>query len=429
MDLPGEPPEGAGEEADPPLPVLDLAETSYPDPAPPENITGPVSAPEPRNVPVPPPAAAPAPVPAAPPPVSSPPPAPPAPAAVPQRETPPPAPPALVRPSLPGPPPDPPRESFSPPVPDMPFRPVTILPAEPEEKDVTYSRTVRAFVGQFIEIPFRGRGWVYLGEFGSRRGVRYDSRRNDEDGMVFVFHAGEEGTYSLKFNRQDFSRDYILNDYVQVVVETPPQATGSAWSNPQAPPERVSAGPRWPPPGDLSPGGQGDFETGGFSPVPELSGAANPGLPVSSPPAPSAGEGPARDQAITGTASGETPLSAAAAAAAAPSAAPPAKTEAAQSGPAAPEEWLQRARTEYEGGRIAGALSALEEFMSRYPAGSDEAYWLYGQALEAGNEATRDIRLALDYYRRLLREYPQSRRYDEARRRAAYLERFYFNIQ
>jgi hypothetical protein len=67
--------------------------------------------------------------------------------------------------------------------------------------------------------------------------------------------------------------------------------------------------------------------------------------------------------------------------------------------------------------------------MIHFPAGSDEAFWLYGQSLEANNEATRNIRFALDYYRRLVQEYPQSTRYDEAQRRIAYLERFYFSIQ
>ncbi|MDR2144323.1 MAG: hypothetical protein LBP29_08140 [Treponema sp.] len=73
-------------------------------------------------------------------------------------------------------------------------------------------------------------------------------------------------------------------------------------------------------------------------------------------------------------------------------------------------------------------METLDQFRAAYPGGSDEAYWLYGQALEASGP-NRDIRLALDYYRRLTREYPQSSRYDAARRRIAYLERFYFNIQ
>jgi hypothetical protein len=37
--------------------------------------------------------------------------------------------------------------------------------------------------------------------------------------------------------------------------------------------------------------------------------------------------------------------------------------------------------------------------------------------------------MSLDYYRRLVREYPQSRRYNDASRRIAYLERFYINIR
>jgi hypothetical protein len=73
-------------------------------------------------------------------------------------------------------------------IPDMPFQPVNVIP-EPGEKDLSYSRTVRAVIGQYIEIPFRGAGWVYLGEFGSRRGVNYNSRRMEPEGMTFIFRA------------------------------------------------------------------------------------------------------------------------------------------------------------------------------------------------------------------------------------------------
>jgi outer membrane protein assembly factor BamD (BamD/ComL family) len=88
---------------------------------------------------------------------------------------------------------------------------------------------------------------------------------------------------------------------------------------------------------------------------------------------------------------------------------------------------LSRAREEYDAGRVAEALGILDQFREQYPSGSDEAWWLYGQFLEA-NSPSRDIRSALDYYRRLLREYPQSSRYNDARRRISYLERYYFNI-
>ncbi|MCL2067111.1 MAG: hypothetical protein FWG99_06565 [Treponema sp.] len=46
----------------------------------------------------------------------------------------------------------------------------------------------------------------------------------------------------------------------------------------------------------------------------------------------------------------------------------------------------------------------LDQFRLFCPSGSDEA-----------NTSSRDILLALDYYRRLVREYPQSGRYNDAR--------------
>jgi hypothetical protein len=92
-----------------------------------------------------------------------------------------------------------------------------------------------------------------------------------------------------------------------------------------------------------------------------------------------------------------------------------------------PDVLLQRARQSFEGGSIAAAIVLLDQFMEHY-LDSDELYWLYGQFYEA-NSPSRNILLSLDYYNRLMREYPQSDRYNDARRRIAYLERFYINIQ
>jgi tetratricopeptide (TPR) repeat protein len=93
-----------------------------------------------------------------------------------------------------------------------------------------------------------------------------------------------------------------------------------------------------------------------------------------------------------------------------------------------PAEYLRRAREEFDAGRVSAAIGILDQFRDRFPAGSDEAWWLYGQLYEA-NSPRRDIRTALDYYRRLMREYPQSGRCNDARRRIAWLERYYINIQ
>jgi outer membrane protein assembly factor BamD (BamD/ComL family) len=93
-----------------------------------------------------------------------------------------------------------------------------------------------------------------------------------------------------------------------------------------------------------------------------------------------------------------------------------------------PYSYLEKAREEYDADRIVSALSFLNRFREHFPSGSDEAWWLYGQFYEATSPA-RDILAALEYYRRLVQDYPQSSRADEARRRIRYLERLYINIR
>jgi hypothetical protein len=299
--------------------------------------------------------------------------------------------------------PAPVREPVPTPVAPLPDLPVLTPPSAADE-EIVFSRTVRATAGQLVEIPFRGAGWVYLGEFGSRQGIAYDSRRLDPEGQTFVFRAEQAGTYALKFYRQDFIRDYILNDYVQVIVGEAPDASGIGWFNPPMERGRVVAEPRWPP----------------------IEGATGPAqASAAEPPLPSVNLSPETESPA---AVSDTDISTPAEAAFSPSALP--ETSVPEEAPFGeePGEYVRRARDEYDAGRAASALSILDQFKERYPSGTDEAWWLYGQLFEA-NSPNRNIRLALDYYRRLVSEYPQSPRVPEARRRIAYLERYYFNLR
>jgi TolA-binding protein len=268
-------------------------------------------------------------------------------------------------------------------------------PALPRD-GISHSRTLRAGVGQIVEIPFRGSGWVFLGELDSRTGTAYLDRRSDDEGMVFRFRAGEPGDFVLGFYRQDFIRDFIQNDHVRLVV---------AEAVPGAP--AVVTAPRWP-------GREGAPEAGGG------------GISADDTPAetsrPAGGSGPAADAtpATDSRPAGDaTPPEAAAVTAPGPPARLGAETP--------PAEFLRLAREEHQAGRSGEALGILDRFRELYPLGSDEAWWLYGQALETAGPQ-RNIRAALEYYRRLVQEYPQSPRCADARRRIAHLERFYFNI-
>ena len=335
----------------------------------------------------------------------------------------PPAPPSFLRPAEPDTSSSVTREPLVMPVNPIPEAPAVTIP-QLEDGDIVFSRTVRATVGQIIEIPFRGTGWVFLGEIGSRRGIAYDSRRLDPEGQTFIFRAESPGTYILKFYKEDFIRDYILNDHVQVIIGDVPETSGTGWFNAPVDRGRVIAEPRWPP------------EYSGTTPPAASAGTASPAASPQTSPAETASPG-AAPQTPSTAAQGETrpqvtddgivQVTPTAPPGSAAQAAPPATTIVMPQN-ASPDDYVNKAKEEYDAGRIGSAISILEQFKQRYPSGSDEAFWLLGQFYEA-NSPHREIRTSLDYYRRLVNEYPQSKRYNDAKRRIAYLERYYFNIR
>jgi hypothetical protein len=324
-----------------------------------------------------------------------------------------PRPPPPVRPEIPPPPAllgpaeEKPQELKSEPVvqaaPEASAVPWVRETAPAAQKDqIVYSRTVRATVGQIVEIPFRGRGWVYLGELASRRGVAYDSSRYDPEGQSILFRAQETGTYSLKFYKQDFLQDYILNDYVQVIIGEAP-VSGAGWFNPPFDRGRAVAEPRWPSTVD-----EAELRRGGAS-------GAMPSLPQ--------GSGSPAAGIISGSPQAQPPPSASAA-----TGNPPVTAGVETQEKTLPDALLQKAKETFDQGNPQAAIALLDQYRESYPSGSDEVFWLYGQFYEASSPG-RDILSALNYYRRLVREFPQSARASDARRRIAYLERYYINIQ
>jgi len=317
-----------------------------------------------------------------------------------------------------------------------------------------------------------------------------------------VFRCEAPGTYTVKFFKQDFIKDYIINDYVEVVVgESPVPATSGAgvFSLP-VDRGRVVANPRWPIAGaaattattngttnaatangatmaaatpavtttTTAPTGTA-AQTSAAATTTPATGANNAASPATATTAPAASTAPATTAttapanaaatmaaaATTGTAqpvtaptattNGATTATAASpttantatsttpATSAAATAAPAGTTQTTAANPSLdnltqPEEFINLAKTQMDAGQYASTLATLQAFSARYPAGSDEAWWLMGQVLEAKGPQ-RDIKGALSYYKRLLSEYPQSRHYDEAQQRIAYLERFYFDIR
>jgi len=397
--------------------------------------------------------------------------------------SPPPSPPSFLKPAEPEISP-PAREQVPMPVNPLPELPVQAAP-EPTGDQITFSRVVRATVGQVIEIPFRGTGWVYLGELGNRRGIVYESRRLDlasksggaagtVDGQSFIFTAEAAGTYILKFYKQDFIQDYIINDYVQVIVGEAAENTGAGRFGLPKDQGRVIAEPRWPPlpeppantqspPPPSADSTNQTNVTGQAAPVTQTAPQASTPTPANTPA--QTGTPPQAALSSQATPSPQTASTVGGQSSPPPVPAVPVPAPGILSRPAQgnsddsispvsppqaaaavdpnrqdsviadlirangpPSVYVSRAKQEFDAGRIDSALTILDTMKQRYPSGTDEAWWLYGQLLEA-NSSSRDIRLALDYYRRLVNEYPQSPRAGDAQRRIAYLERYYINIR
>ncbi|MDR2807577.1 MAG: outer membrane protein assembly factor BamD [Spirochaetaceae bacterium] len=117
---------------------------------------------------------------------------------------------------------------------------------EAQDMSLPFSRTARVQTGQMVEIPYRGTGWVYLGELSGQRGISYEARRIDSEGQTFIFSIGGAGTFALKFYRQDFVQDLVINDYIMIRAVDPPRSSAGSWFREPEMAARVVVGPRWP---------------------------------------------------------------------------------------------------------------------------------------------------------------------------------------
>ena len=314
------------------------------------------------------------------------------------------------------------------------------------DSPVAFSRVVHARAGQWVEVPFRGNGWIFLGETGGQRGIRFDIRRPDSEGQTFVFRADSDGEYTLRFYRRDFVRDVIINDHVQVIVG---DTAGTDWVSPPGSVANRVIAERWPNPIDeariLRAAGRLALpDTADTESLYPVNLAEEPQVAMAMPPA--AVPAPTPQVAPEPTAPAILPPPVAVAPLPAPVPVPPPVPAGAILQPpvlmpeplipdtlpglgfGSPFDLLPMAMEEFDAGRVAEAISLLDLFRELYPSGTDELWWLLGQFFEA-DSPSRNILNALGYYRRLVREFPQSSRLSDARSRIAFLERFFLNIR
>ncbi len=294
-------------------------------------------------------------------------------------------------------------------LPSIPPSPPSIAPlVNPiADRPAQAGRKVSVEVGTRIDLAFDGSGWTYLGEKSGKDGILYDSRRFEGAGIIFSLMASKSGDFLLRFQRQDAMRGTSSDELVAVSV-TPRNAILVPQSGAAA--SATATGP-----------------AGGTATVPALA-TASPATGSSSPGASGTGSATASSGPLAAPALAPAALALASSPAASASGSPSLQTAPSAPPLDSPEGMLLAARNELAAARPQGAIDALDRLLSRYPAGMDEAYYLYGSALEQSGPL-KDIKRAYDYYRKLRDDYPMSPLWDKASERISYIERHYFEIR
>jgi len=239
------------------------------------------------------------------------------------------------------------------------------------EKPVAETR-IETTKGERFELRFPGTGWIYLGDEDGKEGMRYETRRFEDTQAVFALDPESPGEYLLRFQRQNPVDRATETSLVRVVVHEKPIASDTPATAPPA--------------------------------------AAASAIAPSAAPAPAvASTAPAPASAPAPETSAQAAISAAA-------------------GISDPAALIRLAKTELEAKRVQSAIEALDRYLSLYPYGNDEVFYLYGLAYEQ-DTPFRNVKKAYEYYRRVKDEYPRSSRWREASDKVAYLERHFFGLR
>ena len=259
-------------------------------------------------------------------------------------------------------------------------------------------RTVNAKINQFIDIPYSGRKWIFLGETEATSPpvVRFVNRTFSGDDTLFSVQAKNPGKTVLHFYRQDALENTYIDDYVAVEV-LDEKALGTN--------EHVRAA-------EIAFGQSASAQAAASSPA-------------------AAGLSDASKIAEVVPAASRTGSSAV-------STGDRMQSESAQNvqssngisekDSAEAEQLYATAQKAFEEKRYNDSLTSLQEYEASAGEDSDKALILRARLYESDSEK-RNIKAALEAYEKIVTFFPESVFWDEAKRRSTYLRRFYFDIR
>lgn len=314
------------------------------------------------------------------------------------------------------------------------------------------SRSLTVKRNQQIDIVYPGKGWVYqenIDENGNHdvrsRNFIFGGRKLGGENQSFTLRSRVPGTFLLHFYKNDMLTGTYIDDYLEVIVKdesaekdeahavapdyasvVPPKAGITAETVHAARKEAASDTEKQasvePPAETGESGGSGE----------QLSSEKTERFPDGASAAVSSEEPGARTVVQTSESkpdeyapSVKTPRRTASRAA---SSDRNTADEAESAAPADADSLLKSARLLYDKKQYPQAFDMIQQFFDSAAEKIDEGLYLQGQILEAKSDV-QNIKGAVDSYDLLMKNYPTSRLWNDAKKRSIYLKRFYLNIR
>ena len=258
-------------------------------------------------------------------------------------------------------------------------------------------RSVNAKMNQFIDIPYSGRKWIFLGETEATSPpvVRFVNRTFSGDDTLFSVQAKNPGKTILHFYRQDALENTYIDDYVAVEV-LDEKAVGT---NEHVRAAEIAFG-KSASAEDAADSGAGN---GYSSDAGKIAGNLHSALQTAVAKVSAAGQAQSAQNVQSSNGISEKDSAEA-------------------------EQIYMAAQKAFEEKRYQDSLTSLTEYEASAGEDSDKALILRARVYESDSDK-RNIKAALEAYEKIVNFFPESVFWDEAKRRSTYLRRFYFDIR
>ncbi|MCQ2585563.1 MAG: hypothetical protein MJ185_08225 [Treponema sp.] len=278
---------------------------------------------------------------------------------------------------------------------------------ENEEVKVIPSRSVTLKKGETLEVSYPGKGWIFLGATDGSKNLTSTGRKTNAKSTDFSLMARVSGTVILHFYKEDILADKYIDDYLEVTVQ---DIKSKSTVHIKAP-SYAETVPAKPAPEKPAPIVQEKTE------VKQENETVTPEVKVEKENKPEIKASEPVKQAVPVQTQVPEKESVS-----------PAVQKAESTSSLSADDYLSQAKKALDEKKFTEVYNNIQNFLLITEKNRDEGLFLLAQLYE-GNSEYRNIKKSVETYEELTNNYPLSKYWDDANKRAIYLKRFYINIR